>query len=163
MNKILEANQKKFINELDELLSDVKEKLNTFHVNVSNISFIKNLIKVKINNKYVKLGDIAELYFDQERNIMVTPFDDNINLKELAKEIKLSDDSYVIKFQNESLQLIVPTITTERRREILKKIEDYIKEMEISFRNRRHKFINDIKKDKSSFSKDDLIRFNKEI
>lgn len=122
-------------------------------------------IMVQAYGTPMPLNQVANVTAPEAQLIQITPFDPN-NLQAIASAIRdnpslglnPSDDGHVVRVP-------VPALTEERRREIVKLLNEKVEDCMITMRGVRHdglKAAEQAKKDKS-MSEDDVNRLEKRI
>lgn len=92
------------------------------------------------------LANISAL---EARQLLIKPFDKSV-LGMIEKAIYESDLGLTPNNNGESIRIIIPALTEERRREFVKQVKVMTEEAKIAVRNLRRDLINDIKKDNLS-------------
>lgn len=128
-------------------------------------SHILDSILVDVYGQKMPLNHIASIVVLDAQMLQVTPYDP-ANLSTIALSIREdstlglnpTDDGRVVRVP-------VPSLTTERRQQIVKQLHEKAEECKISLRNSRHDTLKSLqKKEKDSeISKDDLMRSEKKL
>ena len=111
------------------------------------------------------LNQVANITAPEAQMLLITPFDPT-NISAISAAIRAdqtlglnpSDDGRVVRVP-------VPSLTEERRHQIVKQTSEKVEESRIALRNIRQEAFKEIKrrKDDKDFSEDDAKRYEKEI
>ncbi|MCV2525710.1 MAG: ribosome-recycling factor, partial [Candidatus Lightella neohaematopini] len=121
-------------------------------------------IKVKYYNKIMLLHTISSIIVDNNK-IFIDVFNKKL-LSSVKKSIKDSKLELNQSFINNKICISNPILTNERRRNILKLINNETEIARISIRNIRHNYLNKIKssyKKNKFFNKDEFKLINKKV
>ena len=120
-------------------------------------------ITVEAYGAKMPLNQVASVVAPEPQLLQITPFDQN-NVKNVAAAIRddqglglnPSDDGRVVRVP-------IPALTTERRQQIAKQLNEKVEEARIALRNVRHDALKDAKskKDSKELSEDDVKRVEK--
>jgi len=110
------------------------------------------------------LKNIANISIPEAKQIVIQPWDRNMVV---AIEKAITNANLGLNPQNDGavIRLILPLLTEERRKEIVKMVHKYAEDARISFRNSRHDAINIVKNQEKEgeITEDDLKSHEKEI
>jgi ribosome recycling factor len=111
------------------------------------------------------LNQVATVVVPEPQLLQINPFDPT-NLQAIVKAIRddqslgfnPSDDGRVVR-------VTIPTLTTERRQQIVKQLGEKVEDCRIALRNVRHDALKDAKskKDAKELSEDDVKRIEKAL
>lgn len=120
-------------------------------------------VMVEVYGTKMPLNQTANVVAAEPQLLQVTPFDQS-NVKAIANAIRdnqtlglnPSDDGRVVRVP-------IPPLTTERRQEFVKQLNEKVEDCRIALRNIRHDALKDAKKSKDDkiISEDDLKRIEK--
>lgn len=82
------------------------------------------------------LNQLASITIPEARVLMVTPFDKSI-LKDIEKALYESDLGITPANDGSVIRLVIPMLTEERRRELVKEMGKYIESAKVAIRNIR--------------------------
>ena len=152
--------EQKFTQALDHFKEELK-KIRTGRAHVNQLDGIS----IEAYGVKMPLNQVASISAPEAQMLMITPFDPT-NIPAISAAIRAdqalglnpSDDGRVVRVP-------VPSLTEERRRQIVKQAGEKVEESRIVLRNIRQDAFKDIKrqKDDKNFSEDDAKRFEKEI
>jgi ribosome recycling factor len=110
------------------------------------------------------LMQLASISVPEPRSLLIKPFDPS-TLKGIERAILTSDLGLTPNNDGKQIRLNLPTLTEERRHELVKVVHARLEECRISVRNVRrdlHNEIRDFEKEKL-ISKDDLLRGEEDL
>ena len=91
------------------------------------------------------LNQLASITIPEARVLMVTPFDKSI-LKDIEKSLYESDLGITPANDGSVIRLVIPMLTEERRRELVKEMGKYIESAKVAIRNIRRDAMDTAKK-----------------
>ena len=144
-------------------ISFLKEELATIRAGKANPKLIDK-IQVSYYGTMTPLNQIANISVPEPRMLIVQPWDANA-LKDIERAILTSDLGINPTNDGKMIRLIIPVLTEERRKELLKVVKKEIENSKIAVRNIRRDTNDEIKKleKQSEISKDDLKRAEEEM
>ncbi len=144
-------------------ISFLKEELATIRAGKANPKLIDK-IQVSYYGTMTPLNQIANISVPEPRMLVVQPWDANA-LKDIERAILTSDLGINPTNDGKMIRLIIPVLTEERRKELLKVVKKEIENSKIAVRNIRRDTNDEIKKleKQSEISKDDLKRAEEEM
>ena len=107
------------------------------------------------------INNMANISAPDGRTLVVTPFDKG-SLKDIEKAIIDSDLGLTPNNDGNVLRIVMPALTEERRKELVKVVKDYAEKQRIVVRNHRRDALDKSKKDSES-TEDDKKRFSDEM
>jgi len=146
---------------LEQKLQNVLNNLNTVMSNlaVKNTSseFLKNIV-ILYYNKYVKLHTIANIINVNANKIIIVPFDISLlhNIEKSLIELKSMFTIYKEKFK---IIVIIPVLTTQKRRYFVKKVKHESEKSKIIMRTIKKNIDHEINLNK----KNNCINLDKDI
>lgn len=139
---------------LDKFLLDIEIKMNKsidslkndfskIIVNKVNSNLIKSLF-ISINNDKVPLEHISVISIESGNIVLVKPFDKHQTSIICSELVKLNMDlnPFVV---NDSIKIVFPLVTMERRQFFVKKIKKFSEDTKVSIRNIRKNINQDVK------------------
>lgn len=122
-------------------------------------------VTVQVYGTMMPINQVANITAPEAQMLQITPFDPN-NLAHISDAIRNNqslnmnpmDDGRVVRVP-------IPSLTTERRQQIVKQLNEKVEESLISCRNARHEALNEAKEAKSAkqIGQDDADRIEKQI
>jgi ribosome recycling factor len=151
-----EESMKKSINFL-------KEELATIRAGKANPKLIDK-IQVSYYGTMTPLNQIANISVPEPRMLLVQPWDAN-SLKDIERALLTSDLGINPTNDGKVIRLIIPVLTEERRKELLKLVKKEVENSKVAVRNIRRDTNEEIKKmeKQSEISKDDQKRAEEEM
>lgn len=158
-NEIIEnANDK-----MKSSLSSLQRELGHIRAGRANASLLDR-IQVEYYGALTPLNQLASITIPEARVLMVTPFDKSI-LKDIEKSLNASDLGITPANDGSVIRLVIPMLTEERRKELVKEMGKVIENAKIAIRNIRRDAMDTVKKQEKSkeITEDDRKNFEKEI
>ena len=155
---------KKYQAEMTKVIGFLVDKMKTVRTGRAHPDMLDG-VRVEVYGTLLPLNQVANVVVTDAQLLTVTPFDAN-NLQAIAGAIRAdrglgfnpSDDGRVVRVP-------IPSLTEERRREIVKQTREKVEEAKVSVRNLRQEALKDIKKLKEtkSISEDEAKRLEKSV
>ncbi len=143
--------------ELDELLleceSRMEESITSMEKRFLNVRAgranpgILDGIMVEYYGAPTPLKQLANISIPEARQLSIKPFDKSI-LGDIEKAIFEANIGLTPNNNGEVIFLVIPALTEDRRRELVKQVKQIAEEAKIALRNIRQDTNNDIKKEK---------------
>lgn len=110
------------------------------------------------------LMQIATITVPEPRQLLIKPFDPS-SLKAIEKAIRNSDLGLTPNNDGHSIRLILPPLTEERRRELVKVVHRRVEEARVAIRNVRRDAIRDLREleDEKMISEDERKRAEQKV
>lgn len=159
----MSTDQKKTEEKMQRVISLLNEEFASVRAGRANPSVLDK-IRVDYYGTPTPIGQMAAVSVPEARILMIQPWDPS-TLKNIEKAIQIADIGLNPQNDGKVIRLTFPTLTEERRRELVKTIRKYAEEAKISIRNVRRDSIEELKgqKKKSVITEDDLKDAEKEI
>src|SRR5574344_2431729 len=151
---ILELNEK-----MDKAISTLEKRFTTVRAGRANPSSLEGIM-VEYYGSMTPLKQLATISVPEARQLLIKPFDKGC-LKDIEKAILASNLGYNPGNDGETIRIIIPELTEERRRELVKQVKAIAEEARVAIRNIRRDALDDIKK--SNPAEDEEKRLEKEI
>ncbi|HKM02102.1 MAG: ribosome recycling factor [Tissierellia bacterium] len=141
----------------------LKEDLASIRAGKANPKLVDK-IQVSYYGTMTPLNQIANISVPEPRAILIQPWDASA-LRDIEKAILVSDLGINPSNDGKTIRLMIPILTEERRKDLLKVVKKEIENSKIAVRNIRRDAIDEIKKleKQSEISKDDLKRAEEEM
>ncbi len=130
----------------DEILLDVEEKCENAVLNlVERFKTVRtgranpsSLDKVMVNyyGAMTPLRQLANITVPEARQLLIKPFDKGA-LSGIEKGIYEADLGYTPNNDGETIRIVIPALTEERRKELVKQVKAMMEEAKVSIRNAR--------------------------
>jgi len=156
---------------MDAYALEAKEKMNktieSFRANLATLrtgrasASMLNGIEIDYYGSPTPINQIASITIPEPRQLLIKPYDKN-DVKKIVSAIAASNIG--INPINEGLviRLIIPVLTEERRKEIVKQARKYAEDAKVAVRNIRRDFM-DILKIDDSYTEDSLKRAQEDV
>ncbi len=155
---------------MEKTIEALKDKLKTVRAGRANPSSLDRVVVDYYGNPTL-LKSIATISVPEATQLCIKPFDKTC-LKDIEKAIFESNLGYTPNNDGESIRIVIPPLTEDRRRELIKQVKSIGEESKISIRNIRHEGLEKVKREDISEDEakgiekqiQDLVnKFNKEI
>ena len=129
---------------MDKTLENLEKRLGTVRAGRANPSSLDGVF-VEYYGSMTPLKQLATISVPEARQLLIKPFDKS-SLGAIEKAILASNLGYNPGNDGETIRIVIPELTEERRRELAKQVKAIAEESKVSIRNIRHDGIEDIKK-----------------
>jgi ribosome recycling factor len=155
---------RKYEEKFNQVISRFEEELKKVRTGRAHPGMLDG-IKVEVYGTLMPLNQVANITAPEPQLLQITPFDPN-NLAAISSAIRAdqslgfnpSDDGRIVRVP-------VPSLTEERRKQLVKQVGEKVEEARIALRNVRQDALKEAKqmKDNKQLSEDDLKRVEKDI
>ena len=129
---------------MDKTISVLQENFAEVRAGRANPAIL-NKVKVDYYGTPTPINQMAGISVPEARQLLIKPFDKSC-LSAIEKAILASNLGYNPSNDGETVRIIIPELTEERRRELAKQVKAISEESKVSIRNIRHDALEDIKK-----------------
>ena len=129
---------------MDKTLENLDKRLGTVRAGRANPSSLDGVF-VEYYGSMTPLKQLATISVPEARQLLIKPFD-KTSLGAIEKAILASNLGYNPGNDGETIRIVIPELTEERRKELAKQVKAIAEESKVSIRNIRHDGIEDIKK-----------------
>ncbi len=129
---------------MDKALESLEKRLSTVRAGRANPSSLDGIM-VEYYGNMTPLKQLATISVPEARQLLIKPFDKG-SLKEIEKAILASNLGYNPGNDGETIRIIIPELTEERRKELVKQVKAISEESKVTIRNIRHDGLEDVKK-----------------
>ncbi len=136
---ILEFNEK-----MDKVMETLEKRFATVRAGRANPSSLDGIMVLYYGNM-TPLKQLATISVPEARQLLIKPFDKGC-LKEIEKAILTSNLGYNPGNDGETIRIVIPELTEDRRKELVKQVKVLAEEEKVSIRNLRHEVLEEIKK-----------------
>jgi ribosome recycling factor len=148
---------------MNKVIEDLKRNFGKIRTGRASLSILDDIL---VNHYGVDnhINQLATLSIPESRSIIIQPWDINA-LGAIEKAILKSDLGITPSNDGKVIRLVMPSLTEERRKEMVRQIKKIAEDHKISIRNIRKKFNEEVKKhlkDKK-ITEDESYKFQKEI
>ena len=156
-----------------EILNDAKQKmaksgdalqrtLADIRAGQANASLL-NSVKVEYYGAPTPLNQVASITIPEARQLLITPYDESV-LEEIEKAIYASNLG-LTQNDGSSIRLIIPQLTEDRRKELVKDVKAELEKAKVAVRNVRREAMDDLKKGNKNgdFNDDEFHDLEKKV
>ena len=136
---ILELNEK-----MDKAIATLEKRFTTVRAGRANPSSLDGIV-VEYYGSMTPLKQLATISVPEARQLLIKPFDRGC-LKDIEKAILASNLGYNPGNDGETIRIIIPELTEERRRELVKQVKAMSEETKVAIRNIRREGIEAVSK-----------------
>ena len=139
----------------DEILLEVEEKMenaisaleNRFKTVRTGRANPSSLDGVKVNyyGTPTPLKQLATISVPEARQLLIKPFDKSC-LSGIEKGIYEADLGYTPNNDGETIRIVIPDLTEDRRKELVKQVKAMCEDAKVAIRNARRDGMDDVKK-----------------
>ena len=136
---ILELNEK-----MDKAIATLEKRFTTVRAGRANPSSLDGIV-VEYYGSMTPLKQLATISVPEARQLLIKPFDRGC-LNDIEKAILASNLGYNPGNDGETIRIIIPELTEERRRELVKQVKAMSEETKVAIRNIRREGIEAVSK-----------------
>ena len=129
---------------MDKTIENLGKKFATVRAGRANPSSLDGVM-VDYYGSMTPLKQLATVSVPEARQLLIKPFDKGA-LANIEKAILASNLGYTPGNDGETIRIVIPELTEERRRELAKQVKAIAEEAKVSVRNIRHDGLEDVKK-----------------
>ena len=159
MNEALDEAKRK----MEKSLKNFKDELSHIRTSRASVSLLET-IKVECYGTKMPIPQIATVNVVEGKMLVIQPWDINL-IKEIEKAIQKSDLGINPTSDGKTIRLVMPPLTEERRKELIKVAGRLAEDARIAIRNIRRDVLDKFKtaKKKGEISEDDYIQLEKKV
>ena len=144
---------------MDKTMESLEKRFATVRTGRANPSSLDGIV-VDYYGSMTPLKQLATIAVPEARQLLIKPFDKSC-LGAIEKAILNSNLGYNPGNDGETIRIIIPELTEERRKELVKQVKALSEDAKVSIRNIRHDGIEEIKK--CELPEDEEKRLEKDI
>lgn len=129
---------------MDEAIETLEKRFINVRAGRANANMLDGIM-VEYYGAPTPLKQLANISIPEARQLVVKPFDKGI-LGDIEKAIFESNIGLTPNNNGETIFLVIPALTEDRRRDLVKQVKQIAEEAKIALRNIRQDSNNDIKK-----------------
>ena len=137
----------------------IEKKFQTVRAGRANPSSLDGVM-VSYYGVMTPLKQLATISVPEARQLLIKPFDKSC-LADIEKAIFESNLGYTPGNDGETIRIVIPMLTEDRRKELVKQVKAISEEGKVAIRNIRHEAIEDI--EKAEFPEDEEKCKNNEV
>ena len=143
---VLEAKEK-----MEKSVQNLKESLATLRTGKASPAML-NGINIDYYGTPTPINQISSISIPEPRQLLIKPYDRN-DVKAIITALNISDIGINPINEGTQIRLMIPVLTEERRKDIVKQAKKYGEEAKVAIRNIRRDFV-DFVKDSDEMSED---------
>lgn len=136
---MLDLNEK-----MDKALQALEKRFTTVRAGRANPSSLDGIV-VEYYGSMTPLKQLATISVPEARQLLIKPFDKSC-LKSIEKAILASNLGYNPGNDGETIRIVIPELTEERRKELVKQVKAMAEDAKVTIRNIRREGLEDISK-----------------
>lgn len=144
---------------MDNAIESYEARLRTVRAGRANPSSLDG-VSVDYYGTLTPLKQLATVSVPEATQLLIKPFDKSC-LKDIEKAIFESNLGYTPNNDGESIRIVIPALTEERRKELTKQVKVIAEDAKVSIRNARHDGLDALKK--QELPEDEAKGIEKEI
>lgn len=146
-------------NSMIKSVESLEKRLTTIRTGRANPSSLDGVM-VSYYGVMTPLKQLTTISVPEGNQLLIKPFDKSC-LSDIEKAIIASNLGYNPANDGESIRIVVPPLTEDRRKELGKQAKSYCEDGKVSIRNIRHEVLDEIEKEEGSL--DDKKSLEKQI
>ena len=144
---------------MDKAVENLGKRFATVRAGRANPSSLDGIM-VEYYGAMTPLKQLATISVPEARQLLIKPFDKS-SLNAIEKAILASNLGYNPGNDGETIRIIIPELTEERRKELAKQVKAFAEDAKVSIRNARRDGLEDVKK--AEMPEDEEKNMEKEI
>ena len=129
---------------MDKTIENLGKRFATVRAGRANPSSLDGVM-VEYYGVMTPLKQLATISVPEARQLLIKPFDKG-SLSAIEKAILASNLGYNPGNDGETIRIVIPELTEERRKELAKQVKAIAEEAKVSIRNIRHDGIEEVEK-----------------
>jgi ribosome recycling factor len=146
---------------MEKTIQALKKDLNSVSTGRANPSLL-DTVRVEAYGNFVPLNQVSNVSIPDASTISIQPWDKSM-VAPIERAIIGANLGFSPKVDGMIIRVNVPKLTEERRKELVKLIKKYGEDKKISIRNDRRDALDTVKRQKTSFSEDDVKKFENKV
>jgi len=144
-------------------ISVLKEELNTIRAGRANPALLDKIM-VDYYGSPTPLKNISNISVPDPRSLMISPFDPK-SIHDIEKAINIANLGINPSNDGKVIRLVIPAVTEERRKELIKVVKKYGEDAKVAIRNERRDANDELKKQEKAgeLTEDDLKKALDEV
>lgn len=129
---------------MEKTIENLEKRFKTVRAGRANPSSLDGVM-VSCYGMMMPLNQVATISVPEARQLLIKPYDKS-SLSAIEKSIFESNLGYTPNNDGETIRIIIPPLTEERRKELTKQVKAMAEEAKVSVRNNRREAIDAINK-----------------
>lgn len=130
---------------MEKSVQSLKEALSTLRTGRASAALLNNLECDYYGDK-MPVNQIAAIKVPEPRQLLIVPYDKS-DIKAIVAAINASDIGINPVVDGNQIRLVMPALTGDRRKELVKKAKGYCEDYKVAVRNIRRDSMDSLKKD----------------
>ena len=122
--------------EMEKAIEALEGRFKTVRTGRANPSSLDN-VKVLYYGVPTPLRQLANVTVPEARQLLIKPFDKSC-LKDIERGINEADIGYTPNNDGENIRIVIPPLTEDRRKELVKQVKGMGEDAKVAIRNARH-------------------------
>lgn len=144
---------------MEKTIENLEKRFKTVRAGRANPSSLDGVM-VSCYGMMMPLNQVATISVPEARQLLIKPYDKS-SLSQIEKAIFEANLGYTPNNDGETIRIIIPPLTEERRRELTKQVKAMAEDAKVSVRNNRREAIDEI--NKLEISEDDKKKGENDI
>lgn len=159
----MDSELKSFAEKMDHAVEHFRKEIQTLRTGRPSLTLIEH-IRVDYYGNQVSLDKVAALNIVDNRMITITPWEPKM-IGEIEKAIMAANLGLTPQNDGKTVRIVVPPMTEERRKDLVKLLKKMAEEAKVSLRNIRRDANEDLKKKQKEglIQEDRLKRLQDEV
>lgn len=134
--------------DMESTLANLNKRFSSVRAGRANPSSLDGVV-VDYYGSMTPLKQLATITVPEATQLLIKPFDKSC-LAAIEKAIIAANLGYNPGNDGESIRIVIPALTEERRKELTKQVKAIAEDAKVSIRNNRHEALNMIEKEETS-------------
>ena len=130
---------------MERTISNLEKRFVTVRAGRANPASLDG-VQAEYYGVLTPLKQLATISVPEARHLLIKPFDKH-SLGAIEKAILASNLGYNPSNDGETIRIVIPELTEERRKELVKQVRAIAEDAKVSIRNIRHEAMEDLKKE----------------
>ena len=130
---------------MEETLTNLTKRFSSVRAGRANPSSLDGVV-VDYYGSLTPLKQLATITVPEATQLLIKPFDKSC-LVAIEKGIIMANLGYNPSNDGESIRIVIPQLTEERRKELTKQVKQIAEDAKVSVRNNRHEALNMLEKE----------------
>ncbi len=144
---------------MDKTIENLEKRFKTVRAGRANPSSLEGVL-VNCYGMMMPINQVGTISVPEARQLLIKPFDRS-TLGAIEKAIFEANLGYTPNNDGETIRIIIPPLTEERRKELTKQVKAMAEEAKVSIRNIRHDAIEEL--ERQEISEDDIKRGSSDV
>lgn len=130
---------------MERTISNLEKRFVTVRAGRANPASLEG-VQAEYYGVLTPLKQLATISVPEARQLLIKPFDKH-SLGAIEKAILASNLGYNPSNDGETIRIVIPELTEERRKELVKQVRAIAEDAKVSIRNIRHEAMEELKKE----------------